>query len=855
MTQVLPVLTDDEVRRSIPPDDEAGFGALSTAKGNLPLKAMDIQGKIDGLLSEVTLCQTFVNPFTEPLEATYIFPLPDRAAVTRFRMEVAGRVIEGVLKERGAARKEYTQAIQEGHRAAITEEERPGVFTLRVGNLMPGEAATIHLSLSGPLPYSDGEATFRFPLVVAPRYIPGSPLPGPGVGDGTAMDTDAVPDASRITPPVLLPGYPNPVRLSLTIDVGTTGLKPHALRSSLHTVLVEAEDGQVQRVRLQPGERLNRDFVLRIRLGTEAVQTVLALQPDADGKGQAGTFLLSLLPPTGAEKAARPRDLVFVLDRSGSMGGWKMVAARRALARLVDTLTERDRFTIYAFDDRIETPPAFPGEGLVAATYRQRSRAVEFLTRIDARGGTEMAQPLDRAVQQLADGGAERDGFLVLITDGQIGNEDQILRSLGPRVRNLRIFTLGIDQAVNAGFLKRLAALGGGSCELVESEERLEEVMDALHRRITTPELTELHLEPDGFVIEPDSLVPGRMPHLFAGAPLFLLGRYQGKAKSLLLEGTDARRQKWSATVPATRGDHPAVAAVWARGHLRELEDRYAVGQDDHEELEQRIVATSLKYGVLCRFTAYVAVDRSEVVNEGAAGQKIVQPVEAPAGWETLRGFGAMRACAPSAMGTPAYMAPEQAEFEAMRPCLRSGGSFRTMAGMAAPEVTEELERRAPLLTRKSAGEGLAHGVGGILSRLLKTILGNSGRRKDVPPPVLDLTAYRKRSLELLDHLQKGAAADPGGRLSELGVFAEKLTALVADLKTIGAPKALYRPLEKLLVQIQALLAKENPFASKIAKLWLKAEEVLRAFVITEFGTGAAAPEKPAAEGRDNFWK
>src|SRR5262249_4538509 len=151
--------------------------------------------RLSGLLAETSVRQTFVNTHAEPLEATYIFPLPDRAAVTSFRLEVAGRVVEGQLKERRAARREHDQAIRTGHRAAITEEERPGVFTMRVGNLPPGESATVHLTLAGPLPYVDGEATFRFPLVVAPRYIPGSPLPGPSVGEGIAADTDAVPDA------------------------------------------------------------------------------------------------------------------------------------------------------------------------------------------------------------------------------------------------------------------------------------------------------------------------------------------------------------------------------------------------------------------------------------------------------------------------------------------------------------------------------------------------------------------------------------------------------------------------------------------------------------------------------------
>src|SRR5438132_342723 len=151
MTQVLDRLSDDEVSRAIPADGEAGFGALSTERGRLPLKAMEVRARVEGLLAQVSVSQTFVNPFPDPLEATYIFPLPDRAAVTSLRMEVAGRVIEAELKERGQARRDYDEALQAGHRAAITEEERPGVFTMRLGNLLPGEEATVRLTLAGPL--------------------------------------------------------------------------------------------------------------------------------------------------------------------------------------------------------------------------------------------------------------------------------------------------------------------------------------------------------------------------------------------------------------------------------------------------------------------------------------------------------------------------------------------------------------------------------------------------------------------------------------------------------------------------------------------------------------------------------
>src|SRR5262249_41273636 len=227
-------------------------------------------------------------------------------------------VVGGWLKERGAARQDYEQAVREGRRAAITEEDRSGVFTLRVGNLMPGEEATVRLTLTELLPYDDGEVTFRFPLVVAPRYIPGTPLDGPSVGDGMAPDTDAVPDASRISPPVLLPGQPNPVRLSLAVEVNPSGLPFADFRSSLHAVSATA-DGPGRRSPLAAGERLDRDFIRRWRVGDESLRTALAVRPAPDG----GTFCLTLVPPRSSAPP-RPRDVVLVLDRSGSMGGWKM---------------------------------------------------------------------------------------------------------------------------------------------------------------------------------------------------------------------------------------------------------------------------------------------------------------------------------------------------------------------------------------------------------------------------------------------------------------------------------------------------------------------------------------------------
>src|SRR5262245_65503607 len=183
-------------------DVERGIGILSTKQGNLPLKRLQVEARLDGLVASTIVRQTFVNSVapagtpSQALEATYTFPLPDRAAVTRFEMRVGQRTVEGVLRERGEARREYDAAIKEGHRAAIAEEERSGVFTMRVGNILPGEEACVTLELTGPVSFDDGEAVFQFPLVVEPRYVSGVTLPGPPPGDGNGGGIAVVTDGA-----------------------------------------------------------------------------------------------------------------------------------------------------------------------------------------------------------------------------------------------------------------------------------------------------------------------------------------------------------------------------------------------------------------------------------------------------------------------------------------------------------------------------------------------------------------------------------------------------------------------------------------------------------------------------------
>lgn len=639
MMRVFNILHDDQMPQR---DDESGFGCLETERGCLPLIAMNVAATISGLLARTTVRQTFRNSLEIPLEATYIFPLPDRAAVTSFRMRIGDRVIEGQLKERGQARKAYRKAIEDGHRAALAEEDRSGTFSIQVGNIPPKEDVAVELALVGPLPVAAGEATFRFPLVVAPRYTSGIPLDGPSVGLGQASDTEEVPDASRVTPPVLLPGFPNPVALSVEVEVDPIGLQITGdagpqFSVSLHAVLVE--EGPPWKLRLQPGERLNRDFILRIPVAADAVQTSL-ITSSKDGENH-GTFALTLVPPIIEGGTRAPRDVVIVLDRSGSMNGWKMVAARRAAGRIVDSLLNEDSFSVIAFDNEVERPP-HEKDKLSPATDRNRWQTIEWLGKVESRGGTEMAGAMAEAIRLLSSADEKREPILILVTDGQVAGEDTILRVVKeevPESRTPRIHTIGIDRAVNAGFLQRLADAGGGTCDLVESEERLDAAMSHIHRSISVAALTDLKIEALQGSIDQDSVAPGQLPDLFAERPVVITGQCRASGLPLRLRvlGTDPVGEPWQTEITAIDGASDIIRSLWGRARVRDLEDRYAMGVKKPKALAKEIVEVSLATKVLSRFTAYVAVDKSEVVNRGGKQQQVVQPVEIPDGWDVVR--------------------------------------------------------------------------------------------------------------------------------------------------------------------------------------------------------------------------
>jgi Ca-activated chloride channel homolog len=765
--------------------------------GLLPLVAVDIGAEIRGLVATTTVRQTFRNTRSSGIEAIYLFPLPDRAGVTALRADVAGRRIEGELRERGEARDAYDAAIADGHRAAITEEDRPGTFAVRVGNLQPGEEAVIELTLTGPLAVDDGTAEYRFPLVVAPRYVAGRPLMWSPAGPGVAPDTDAVPDASRVTPPVLLPGLASPVRLTLRARLAGLGLTPETVRSSLHAVSSgAAADGAVE-VSLHPGERLDRDVVLRFGVAGAATRTIAQAAPDQENPAE-GTWQMTVAPPAaGRDGAFRPRDLVVVLDRSGSMHGWKITAARRAAARIVDSLGPRDRFAVIAFDTVTERPPGL--DGLAAASDRGRWAAVAWLAGLEPRGGTELSEPMRAAAALLADPAEDdgRDRFLVLVTDGQVAGEDHILAAVAPAAGRTRIFTLGIDEAVNAGFLRRLAALGAGRCELVESQDRLDEVMAALHRRISPPLVTGLRVEAAGVELLPGETAPAGEPDLFPGGPTTLSGRWRADAPPATVSLTVRGDGGFCERVTAAAAPDRAVRTCWARARVRDLEDQYAAGRAT-PELADRIVAVSLAHQVLSRFTAFVAVDRSRRTELGPP-QPVLQPVELPRGWAGA-GFAAAGAAGVRPLSLAGHAAPS-----AVRPMRRARAARRGMTPASRPGAQ--------------------------------------------PVP---LAAYLIRAGDLFDCIARelGEDRDPGP-------LAAAVDELAADLASVGAPENLGDALRRLADALRGLADPAAALASA-RRAFATGQEVTHAPApVAHAGppAGYAGPSGAGATTRRQWWR
>ncbi|MBX9948880.1 MAG: VIT and VWA domain-containing protein [Candidatus Obscuribacterales bacterium] len=652
-------MPSDPAARTIPlfdPQSEFAKRALGMliaemggVKKEMPLAAVDIQAKVADRISDVTVSQKFRNTFPDHLEAVYIFPLAHSAVVTSFEMRVGSRIVKGEVKERKQARQDYQAAIQQGKRSALMEQERDDVFTMQVGNIAPGEEVSVRLTYSERLPFfEDGSCEIRLPLVVAPRYIAGNALNRDSVGMGTENDTDQVPDASRITPPRLVDGAKDNVQLSISVELlqssdGVFNVKD--LSSSQHVVGTSLEDGSIKVELSKEDELMNRDFILKWVAAEKNLKPNLVTYSDEKGNTYC---MLTVMAPKQEKFLGVPRDVIFIVDRSGSMGGPKMASAAKSCSILLDTLGPQDRFAICAFDDmnewmqpHAEWTSSVSGK-FVGADESGIESGKAYLRTVTARGGTELEPALAEALGEFKYGKrADASGIIVILTDGQVGNESYVYKRLQEDLGDARVFTVGIDTAVNGGILTRMATLGGGTSALVTPGAKLEKALGQIGREIGVPVLTGLKLEAVTGNLEADTVTPSSLPDLFRGRATTVFfkmsqGLFSAKGKKKIrIKGTRADGSPYVEEVTEKRVGLPAVASLYAKSLIRDLEDALREETRDQHKISRQMIDVSLAHSVLCRLTAFVAVD-TEVTNQDGKKRTVVQAVHQPADWEAI---------------------------------------------------------------------------------------------------------------------------------------------------------------------------------------------------------------------------
>ena len=603
-----------------------------SAEQNTPVPAPTLETEVNivvtGIVARASVRQSFTNPSQAWAEGIYVFPLPEDAAVDRLRMKIGDRLVEGVIQERAAAKAQYEQAKQEGRRAGLVEQERPNIFTTSVANIAPGAAISIEIEYQQTVRYDSGQYRLRFPMVVGPRYIPGSPGAGPSSGRGWSPDTDRVADASRITPPVEHPsrGPLNPVSLTVSLDPGVPLAR---LTASYHAVqTTPLADGRFQ-VELARGPvPADRDFELVWQPSTEAAPIATLF---TERKGTDAFAILMVTPPaSGAPDAPRlPREVIFVLDNSGSMHGASIEQAKAALKLALDRLQPGDTFNVIRFNHT--TDAVF--STAQAATAVNLATATRYVGRIKADGGTEMLP----AMRQALDGG-EHPGRLrqvIFLTDGAVGNEAELFAAIHDRLGDSRLFTIGIGSAPNSHFMREAARLGRGTFTYIGSINEVREKMVALFAKLESPALTDVEIEP----VASAEIVPERIPDVYLGEPITVALRAPALPTQVVLRGR-LGVQVWERALelhPA--GEGAGLSSHWASAKIATLLDRRRTGTAE-DEIRRSVLDLALTFHLVSPYTSLVAVDVTPVRPGDQSLESHALETNLPDGWDYTAVFG-----------------------------------------------------------------------------------------------------------------------------------------------------------------------------------------------------------------------
>jgi Ca-activated chloride channel homolog len=667
-------------------------------QSSCPLKHTDVSADISGFIARVTVKQQFHNPMKEKIEAIYIFPLPSRAAVDDMTMKVGSRTIKGDIKKKEEAKKIYEAAKQKGQVASLLEQERPNIFTQSVANIMPGEEVDITISYVEYLNYQDGTYEFSFPMVVGPRYIPGKPVAG-NQGIGWADNTDQVPDASRITPPVTPKGTRagHDISLKVSLDAGVPVQK---IRSVLHKVSMSHQEGSPKAtVVLDQGDSIpNKDFILQYDVAGNDIQDALLFHTK---KGMGGFFSLILQPPLKPRSSQiTPKEMIFVIDTSGSQMGWPIEKAKETMKYCIENMNEGDTFNLMAFSNHVDKLFASP----MANSKENREKALDYLAHRLGSGGTEMLPAVNEALQPRDD--PQRLRIVCFMTDGYVGNDMQVIDAIKKNIGNARFFSFGVGNSVNRYLLDKMAEMGRGEVEYVTLNRHGDEVAEAFQRKIGTPLLTDIKMGWGNLSVS--ETYPRRSPDLFSGKPVIITGRYKaGGRGEIKLMGKCAGKpyeRIIKVNFPDAEPSHDVLASLWARTKVEDLMDQDLSGIQSgqpKQDIKEEITKLGLAFRLMTQYTSFVAVEE-KVITEGGVPKTVAVPVEMPDGvsYEGIFGDDSSKDEGKVSMNRRA-----KAYSESVGPTVGSGG-FGGPASTFSKAPAQPMPTTAPMKSQASYRSG-----------------------------------------------------------------------------------------------------------------------------------------------------
>ena len=584
----------------------------------LPLKHTDVKGQISGYIATVEVTQQFHNPYGEKIEAVYVFPLPQNAAINEFIMTIGERRIRGIIRERQEAERIYREAKTQGYVASLLTQERPNIFTQKVANIEPGKAIDVNIKYFNTLAYVDGWYEFVFPMVVGPRFNP--PCSTGGVG-AVARGKPGI-SGQKTEVQYLKPGERSGHDISLAVDIDA-GVAIEQIACSSHVISKDSATLEKLTVKLSSLDSIpNKDFVLRYKVAGEMVKSALVTHRDERG----GFFTLMLYPPENLSHLKRaPMEMIFVLDCSGSMNGKPIAKAKQAISRALKQLQPGDTFQVIRFSNNASQLGPAP----VPATPENIRKALAYVESLHGSGGTMMIEGIKAALDFEHD--PTRFRLVSFMTDGYIGNEAEILAAVHQRLGASRIFSFGVGTSVNRYLLDRMAKLGKGAVAYIGLDDNAVEVVDLFYDRISHPALTDVTIEWGDMQVA--DMYPQQIPDLFVGRPIILTGKFAGQGNTSVRVSGKVGDLTQEINIPVNFNDssavHPGIPCVWARKKIEMLGNQATY--DTNPDLPGEIRQVALEYGLMSAYTAFIAVDSSRTT-AGDHGTTVAVPVPVPDG-------------------------------------------------------------------------------------------------------------------------------------------------------------------------------------------------------------------------------